>query len=260
MINNKSVVKQTRPGIQTVGEKLASVLQQPLFTITFPILKQAKHPEKKGHEPPVTAKPVLPKKTVNPICPASGKPSREPEAGRNYSAGIFTHIRNKDEFDKILFAIRACDKNGGAGFTKVLHVEQIKTGSRLIATDGKRLHVTEIRTQIKPGDYKPIVTQDVIRLGKPVSGIQFPNWRRVVPSNVTRRGCLNIEKSVIDERSPVYGSFEKQTGEKVNPRYLADLTKKPWVVYCQKEKRKALLLKERDAKTKTYAVMMPLAA
>jgi hypothetical protein len=54
--------------------------------------------------------------------------------------------------------------------------------------------------------------------------------------------------------------FSKTPFNQRFPNYLADLTKKPWVVYSQMEKRKALLLKEYGAKRETYAVIMPLAA
>ena len=251
-------------GTQTVGEKLMSFLRQPLFN--FQISKPAKPTAKEKSEPPLAVKPVVHRKTPEPKRAASNKPSRRPTVThntlprRNTAVGTFTSVRNKDEFEKILFVLRACDKCGGRTFTEVLHVERTENGSRLIATDGKRMHVAKIKTMIKPGDYKPVVTQDVIRMGKPLSGVQFPNWKRVVPVNTLHRGCINPGTAAVGEGNPVYRSFVRQTGEQVNPKYLEDLTKKPWTVYSQREKRKALLLKERGAKTETYAVIMPLAA
>jgi hypothetical protein len=240
-------ISKIKSNAKTIGKKLVSALQQPLFTISFQAVTTKPVVEKKTDEP----KRLPPKKTVT---------AHNVLPKRKEFAKIFTPIRDKEEFEKILFVLRACDKNGGNEFTKVLHIEQTNAGSRLIATDGKRMHVTEIRTRIRPGDYKPVIAQNIIRMGKPVPNVHFPNWERVVPSNIIQRGCINIENTAIGERSPVYNSFVKQTGEKVNPKFLADLTKKPWVVYCQREKRKALLLKERNAKTKTYAVIMPLSA
>ena len=103
------------------------------------------------------------------------------------------------------------------------------------------------------------IDKDKIMFEKPVPGVNFPNWERVVPQNTDIRGCINIDNSVIDENSRACKSLAEMTGEKVNPKYLADLTKKTWVVRRQREKGKALLLKEHGAKTETYAVIMPLA-
>jgi len=208
----------------------------------------------------------LPRKTAEPKRAASNRPSYRPaeslstQPRRSTGAGVFNSIHNKEEFEKILFVLRARERCGGRGFAEVLHVERAESGSRLVATDGKRMHVTEINARVKPGDYKPIATKDVIRLGKPVSGVQFPNWKRAVPADTLQRGCINPDNTAAGEGSPVYRSFVRQTGEKVNPKYLADLTEKPWAVYGQKEKGKAVLLKERGAKLETYAVIMPLAA
>jgi hypothetical protein len=253
---------------QSIGEKLVSVLQQPLFTITFPSQVPVKPPVKQKTVPAVTTvKPVDRKKTVqNRPHPIPVSIPRYPTATRNTTpthtayTEIFTPARNKEEFEKILFVLRASDKHGSAPFTKALHVEQTRTGSRLIASDGKRLHVASIKTRIRPGDYNPAVTKDAVRLGKPVRDVHFPNWERVVPTDTVLRGCVNIVNAVINEKSPEYVSFVRQAGERVNPQYLADLTKKPWALYRQKVKRKALLLKEHGAKTETYAVIMPLAA
>jgi len=253
---------------QSLGEKLISVLQQPLFTITFPTQVPVKPPTKQETVPAVRAvKPAECKKTVqNRTRPIPVNIPRHHTATRNTTpthtayTEIFSPVRNKKEFEKILFVLKACDKHGTAPFTKALHVEQTKTGSRLIASDGKRMHVASIKTRIKPGDYNPVITKDAIRLGKPVHDVHFPNWERVVPKDTQPCGCVNFANAVIDEKSPAYDSFVSQAGERVNPQYLADLTKKPWALYRQKVKRKALLLKELGAKTETYAVIMPLAA
>ena len=256
------------PQTKTIGEKIVAVLRHPLFTIPFPKPVQAKHPAGKKPEPPKTVKPAQQKKTVsrgsNRPMPVNGPyrpvtPRNVPQSRKTVSY-IFTPERDKEEFEKIQFILRACDGYGGTGFTDVLHVERTKNGSRLIGTDGKRMHVAEIGTRIKPGDYKPVVTENAVRLGKPVPNISFPHWERVVPVNVVLRGCIGLENNVMGENKRVCGSLTKLTGEKINPKYLADLTKKQWVIYSQKEKRKALLLKEYGARRETYAVIMPLAA
>jgi hypothetical protein len=268
MLMTKSAKSDFHSGGQSLGEKLISLLQQPLFTITFPTQVPVKPLVKQKTVPAVTTvKSVARRKTVQnrtrpipvsvPPCHTTTRNTIPTRAGHTE---IFTPARNKEEFEKILFVLKACDKHGTAPFTKALHVEQTKTGSRLIASDGKRMHVAVIKARIKPGDYNPVITKDAVRLGKPVRDVHFPNWERVVPTDTVSRGCVNIVNAVINEKSPEYVSFVRLAGERVNPQYLADLTKKSWMMYCQKVKRKALLLKELGAKTETYAVIMPLAA
>jgi hypothetical protein len=187
-------------------------------------------------------------------------PVRNASFARNDISHIFSRFSNREEYEKILFILRACERNAGRSFTNVLHVERTKNGSRLIGTDGKRMHVAEIASRINPGDYKPVVTKEAVKLLKPLPNVNFPNWERVVPTNVVRCGCINLENAAAGENNRVNSSFTKMTGEKVNPSYLSDLTKKPWAVYCQNEKRKAVLLKEYGAKNEMYAVIMPLAS
>lgn len=256
MVQTKSVVKDVHHYPHTIGGKLVSVWRQPLFTFPLPV--------KKKPEPPATAKTVTPEKSK--LRPIPANIPHRPVTTRNAlpkhksAAGIFTPARNREEFEKILFVLRACDRYGGRGFTNVLHIERTKNGSRLVATDGKRMHVAEIKSRIKPGDYKPVATKDALRLGTPVPNAQFPNWERVVPTNIVRRGYINLETATARDKNRIQNTFEQLTGERVNPNYLADLTKKPWAVYRQKENRKALLLKESGAIRETYAVIMPLAA
>jgi hypothetical protein len=183
------------------------------------------------------------------------------------SSGVFTLIQNKDEFERVLFVLKATNKQSAREFTTVLHVEQTKTGSRLVATDGLRLHVAEIGTKIKSGNYKPVVSKDAIRLGTPVGDVQFPAWTRVIPAHAAKKGVISLEASGIGKArsasmamTRAYNSFVKQSGERVNPHFLEDLPKKQWVIYCQKEKRKPLVLKEDGAAMETYAVIMPSAA
>ena len=263
MLQTKSVIKNTNPNIKTVGENIVSFLKQPLFTFSFTLPELKKSESQKNVKTDVPIKPIK-KRLYHPASVTYAKPATPQSINdkNKTKSVVFTPKKNREEYEKILFVLRACDKNSGKDFTNVLHVdERVKNGSsRLIATDGKRMHVIEIATRIKPGNYKPIVTKDKIILGMPVSNVSFPNWKRVVPTNVTRRGCINIDNAAVYEYSRVYKSFTEMSGEKINPKYLSDLTKNPWVVYCQSEKRQAILLKEYGAKGETYAVIMPLSA
>jgi len=260
MLQQKPGIKSLRSSPQTLGEKLVAVLRHPLITFPLPF------PEKKKPLPHVRAKTVPRKKTVKQNSPVPVKRVDKPLTVRNASpekkaiSHVFSKQHNREEYERILFILRACNRNIGVAFTNVLHVEHTKYGSRLIATDRTRMHVTEIRTKIKPGDYKPIISKEEIKLNLPVPNVNFPNWERVVPTDVVRRGCINLENAAIREHSRVNSSFTRMTGEKINPSFLSDLTRKPWVVYSQNEKRKALLLKEYGDEEKTYAVIMPLSA
>jgi len=243
---------------KSFGEKTVSFLRYPLFTITLQSPVQRNYKVKKKPEILKPAKTVMQKKTVKrKSAVLNNMPHKIIPERRKSVPFVFSLAQNKEEYDKLLFVIRVCDKSNNRMFTNVLHIERISNGSRLTATDGKRMHVTEIKTRVKPGDYKPIVSKDTIRLGAAVPNINFPNWERAVPVNVTRRGCIAIDNKFINENSSIYNSFTKMTGEKVNPKYLSDLAGNTWEVYCQSEKRKAVLLKQYGVK-ETYAVIMPL--
>ena len=246
--------------LKTIGEKLTSVLQQPLLTFTFTF------PDRKKPEPLETVKADEHKKAAEkhqtrPVMVKTQRkslPVQNTVLKRRAEAKVFTKTRNPQEYEKILFVLRACDKRSYRTFTEVLHVERTKSGTYLVATDGKHLHYAKIKGTLRPGDYKPMITKDAICFGKPVENVNFPNWQKVIPVNIVKRGCLNLLNTTAGNIDQVCNSFTKMTGEKVNPDYLASLTKRPWVVYCQKEKHKAVLLKEYDASRETYAVIMPL--
>jgi hypothetical protein len=177
---------------------------------------------------------------------------------------------NPKDFELMCFVIRACAKTANNPYTAVLHVEQTRTGSRLVATDGLRLHVAEISKKIKSGDYKPHIAKDAISLGKPLEGVKFPAWAKAIPENTEKRGAINLANSGMgkdrketEKLSLAFNSFVKQTGEPVNLRYLEDLTKREWAIYCQDGKRKAIVLKEKsgslDKGTKgPLAVILPI--
>jgi hypothetical protein len=173
--------------------------------------------------------------------------------------------KNKDDFERMAFVIRACSKDPRYKHIMVLHVEQTRTGSRLVATDGRRLHVAEITEKLQSGDYIPSVTKETVRLGEPATGIMFPNWSKILPIDTAMRGFINLEDTAwgrnqkqTDRLSRAFNSFVRMTGELINVSFLEDLTKKEWSVHCQAGKNHAILLKEVGAKMSTYAVLMPL--
>ncbi|GHU26880.1 hypothetical protein FACS1894172_02890 [Spirochaetia bacterium] len=176
-------------------------------------------------------------------------------------------INNQDEFERILFVCKARSNEKGHPLLAVVHVERMRSGSRLIATDGKRLHVTEISKRITSGDYQPTVTKDAITFDKPIADINFPNWLRVIPeqTETVTKGTIDLTGTGIGKNpkltaklSVEFGSFVRKTGTVVNLRFIEDLTKTEWVIFTQKEKNKALVLKQKTDPDKTFAVIMPL--
>jgi hypothetical protein len=210
-----------------------------------------------------------PKRTVR-KTPAA-KPelkSEEPAIVMIQKTPVVFHLERKEspaDFERMAFVIRACAKDVLPPYRCVLHVEQTKTGSRLVATDGRRMHVAEIGRKIKSGNYKPLMTKDAIGLGGLAGDVAFPNWTRVVPDNTVKRGIIDLEQSGFgkdpkqtEKLAIAVNAFMRQTGETVNLRYLEDLPKKRWIVHSQKEKGRAVILKESGAEKTNFAVLMPL--
>ncbi|MDR0442144.1 MAG: hypothetical protein LBH44_01895 [Treponema sp.] len=179
-------------------------------------------------------------------------------------------LESPEDFERMRFVIKACDKASDSIYKTVLHVEQTRTGSRLVATDGLRLHVAEISIKIKSGDYKPYAVKDTISLGKPLENVQFPSWPKAIPKKTEKRGVINLKNSGLgknrketEKLSLAFNDFVRKTGEPVNLRYLEDLIKSEWAVFCQNEKRKAIILKEKTGKADStnvpLAVIMPIA-
>jgi hypothetical protein len=270
----QSFLKEAKKQGGELASNIKSVFESAMSTHfpRSPKPRETKTPEKAKAVPASPAKPQRAvRKTAERLIAAPPAQRRQSIAARTVpaktSSGVFTLIQNRNEFERVLFVLKACNKQSERAFTTVLHVEQTRNGSRLVATDGIRLHVAEIATKIKSGNYKPAVSKDAIRLGLPVGDVQFPVWTKVVPAHAERKGVVNLEaagmgkaRSTSMAMARAYNSFVRQSGEKVNPHFLEDLPKRQWVIYCQKEKRRPLVLKEDGAAMETYAVIMPLAA
>jgi hypothetical protein len=172
---------------------------------------------------------------------------------------------NVDEFNQIHFVCKALSNDQKHPFTTVVHVEWSKTGSRLIASDGKRLHVAEVKTRIYRGNYKPTITKEAISFGEPVDGITYPNWKNAVPEATVKKGTINLTAAGMSRNtdlsaglSEAFRTLIKRTGEAVNLRYLDDLPKKEWKVSVQKKEQTVILLEQKDAARETFAVFTPL--
>jgi hypothetical protein len=170
------------------------------------------------------------------------------------------------DFERMAFVVKACSTDPQRKALMVLHVEQIREGSWLVATDGSRLHAALIPAKIRSGDYKPVVTKEAISLGEPVTGIMFPAWRRVIPGDTVKKGVIDLadsgwgkDRNQTEKLSMAFNAFMRQTGELINLRYLEDLAKKKWALHCQRERNRAVMLKAEDVKLDMFAVIMPLA-
>jgi hypothetical protein len=198
------------------------------------------------------------------------KPVKKAKAKKNGAKPeICSFILNRQEdpltFERMTFVLKARSKDATREYLTVLHVEQTKTGSRLIATDGLRLHVAEINRKIASGNYKPVLTKDRISLGEPAEGIVFPNWVKVIPENTEKRAVIDLadtgmgkDRNQTERLSWAFRSFVNQTGELINLRFLEDLLKTKWSVYCQGVKNKAMVLKAEGAEASAFAVIVPL--
>ena len=182
-----------------------------------------------------------------------------------------SRLKNPKDFELMGFVIKAILKTAGVPFKTVLHVERSRTGSRLVACDGLRLHFAEISTKIKSGNYRPHVAKDVITLGEPIEGISFPSWAKSIPENVEKCGVINLKESGLGRKrketeklSIAFHTLTKETGETVNVRFLEDLTKREWAIYKQKGRR-AIILRQTTGKIGEsgnkgpVAVIMPIA-
>ena len=114
-------------------------------------------------------KPKLPKKKKQDVDELSG-PSLVFFKEKDPVTFQLSRSKNRKDFELMSFVNSACDKAGDDPVKAVIHVEQTKTGSMLVACDGIRLHAAEISKKIKSGDYRPHVTKDTISLGEPEKG------------------------------------------------------------------------------------------
>jgi hypothetical protein len=181
---------------------------------------------------------------------------------------VLFQIRREDnpkDYERIAFACRVCLKTASERFKTVVHAERTRTGTRLVASDGFRLHVAHISKRIASGNYRPVIGKDCISFGKPEDAGSYPNWLKVVPAITARLDCIDLTNAAFrkDQRqteklSLAFNRFIRLTGVPVNLRYLEYLTKKEWSIHGQKDVGKAVLLYEEGSLQQVYAVIMPI--
>jgi hypothetical protein len=166
-----------------------------------------------------------------------------------------------------LFVVKARIEDKTKPEMRVVHVERTRSGSRLVCTDGRRLHIAEISMRIDEGEYEPVITKSSIILRGPLTDHTFPNWRRIMPPKSIDKGTVNLDKASLGKNtgmsgslSLVYSQILEKTGEVMNIRYLDDLQKKEWTVLTQKEKLRPIVFQRNEGGKEIVAVIMPINA
>ena len=108
-----------------------------------------------------------------------------------YENYTITRQQNYKDYERIMFCIKALGNENDPDFTHYLHVENGRNGSRLVATDGKRLHVSNLSIRIPAGNYQPEVKDYSIYLGS-AKEVAFPAWKNVVPEDADYKGMLEL--------------------------------------------------------------------
>jgi hypothetical protein len=234
------------------------------FSGKTPEAAQPRHKPKRTIPPKRTAK----KRIMSPIQPGT-KTKLETDSlvlvKKTLATFQVCRKDNPEVFERMAFVVKACSNDPRRKALTVLHVEQIRDGSWLVASDGKRLHAAFTATKIRSGDYRPVLTKDAVSLGEPATGIAFPDWRGVIPHSAAQRGVIDLtdsgwgkDCSQTEKLSVAFNAFVRQTGELINLRYLEDLAKRKWSIHYQREKNQAIMLKAEGVKEDMFAVIIPL--
>ncbi len=183
----------------------------------------------------------------------------------NEKETIITKSGSPANYGRILFCMKAMGGGRTQPFTRYMHVENARSGSRIVCTDGKRLHVAVISARIPAGNYRPEARDGSVRFGKP-EDVAFPSWRNVVPEAVLPKGTVDLEdagngtRTERDEKfSRTYCAFLFDTGINVNIGFLRDLPSAKWKVFTQGGKNRLVKLENTEDKNQ-FAVFVPLAA
>lgn len=184
------------------------------------------------------------------------------------SSSVGSTISRQEDYrnyERVMFCMRAMGGAGDPLFTRYMHVENARTGSRIVCTDGKRLHVASISVRIPAGNYRPEARDGYVRFGKP-EDVVFPAWRNVVPEDAAFKGTVSLDglgtgtRAERDEKfSAAYCSFLSSAGSGVSMGFLRDLPCAEWRIFAQAGRRR-LVKVENAADRNQFAVFVPLAA
>ena len=113
----------------------------------------------------------------------------------NEKETVITQAKNPKDYGKIIFCMKAMGGKQNVLFTRYMHIENTRTGSRIVCTDGKRLHVANISIRISSGNYQPEIKDNAVHFKNP-SDIVFPAWKNVVPEKVNEHLLGSAEEIV----------------------------------------------------------------
>lgn len=179
---------------------------------------------------------------------------------------VINKTKEPNDYEKIMFVIKALSLKGFGTFTSVIHAERTRKGSRIIGTDGKRIHIAEIDEKIPAGNYIPRVNGYSVCFSYPQNDIQYPSWKNVLPDNPKFKTEIDLFQSYngsnllgAEKLSIAYNTLIGKTGRAVNIKYLSDLSEHKWKVYSESEKSHPLVLKDYKEGDSLFAVIAPLA-
>jgi hypothetical protein len=183
-------------------------------------------------------------------------------------------FKTADDFQRVVFVCKALstDRHDVRHFKFVVKVEKIldinkNEVSRLIATDGSRMHIAEIDWSIPPGLYYVNVKKDVITFQEqyPSEDDFYPNWQRLLGefSKDTKEICsvdlanTSLTKHIVKngELSRQFATIIRQAGNVINIRYLDDLAKISWKLYRNANDKKFIFKLNSDKEL--IALIMP---
>ena len=169
------------------------------------------------------------------------------------------------DFESAQFVLKALSEDRTRPSMCLVHAERTRSGSRLVCTDGRRLHVAEISIRIQEGNYEAVLTRTSIILKGPIPSPDFPNWRKIIPAKTIEKGTINLEKAALGKNAGLIGSLSlihsqvvSKTGEVLNIQYLDDLQKKEWRLLSQEGKLKPILFQRTEDGKDIVAVIMPM--
>jgi DNA polymerase III sliding clamp (beta) subunit (PCNA family) len=178
----------------------------------------------------------------------------------------------KDDFKRILFVSKALSKNEkqikSAAYKSFIHVEIEDDKKLVVATDGARLHVAEVNLDLIPGNYTIRVSKKLIALAGPIENddSRYPNWRKVVPKNLTERMIIDFNKTSLSKKD-IDGIVEmsrtmyrliKETNKIINLCHLDDLMKNTWSVRVDDKMANSPVVFENSIEKSVFALIMPI--
>ncbi|MGL4985711.1 MAG: hypothetical protein ACRC5H_01060 [Treponemataceae bacterium] len=179
---------------------------------------------------------------------------------------IITRKDHYKDYEKLLFCIKALGKTDDPLFTRYLHIENSRVGSRVITTDGKRLHLCKTHMKLPQGNFIPILNNYTITLDSSVD-IPFPSWKNIIPENPDYKGVLNLEElgadasmSKDEKFTSVYCHLLSTTGFNINIKYVKDLPKINWNVFTKKGKNNLIILKNKKDEECQQVIFVPVRA